>query len=199
MEHMEHCPFFRNFPISKLSELKAPTKFWSPTGNFTLRSLVHPTNRKWVSSPPLWTDPSYPTSPTYNSLECKKKTRHNSWVARWDGGGPGKPINHHHFLLQRKAVLLMVSPFYHLVNIQKTMENHNFSLVNQLQIAILNSFLYVYQRVSPVAWNCHSDEVKSVHGFKPSLVAMLNCIGVKCPMLGVNLPKRGCMLQTPPM
>ena len=30
------------------------------------------------------------------------------------------------------------------------MENHNFSWVNQLEMAICNSFLYVYQRVYPI-------------------------------------------------
>ena len=35
-----------------------------------------------------------------------------------------------------------------LVNIEKTMENHHFQWENSLQMAIFNSFLYVYQRVS---------------------------------------------------
>ena len=41
---------------------------------------------------------------------------------------------------------------YPLVNIQKPMENHHVSWENLLEMAMFNSFLYVYQRVNPHVW-----------------------------------------------
>ena len=41
----------------------------------------------------------------------------------------------------------MISSVYPLVNVYITMENNRFKWVNQLQMAIFTSFLYVYQRV----------------------------------------------------
>ena len=41
---------------------------------------------------------------------------------------------------------------YPLVNIRKPMENHHVSWENPLEMAMFNSFLYVYQRVNPHVW-----------------------------------------------
>ena len=58
---------------------------------------------------------------------------------------------------------------YPLVNVYITMENHHFSWANQLLMAMVNSLLYVYQRVTPQmsrtrGWKAHHHQWNSADG-----------------------------------
>ena len=54
---------------------------------------------------------------------------------------------------------------YHLVNIQKTMENHNFWWVNQLFLWPFSIAMFVCQRVLEMAWTMATMAVSSFQGY----------------------------------